>query len=338
MGYIDRFSTDTFICKNSITAYHLAYRNVRSTETYRNYRIHLILQTKRMKQTHESIRRHLAHQPCRHPVIRILQSPLNRNTFTNPLGTGITRSPGDTILVKICILYMHHFVAWTKTFNHRQRIEERLDSRTDLTASAIHHIILKVIIINTTHISLHITITRIHRHKAGTQEAFMVTDRVHRRHDRIDRSVPGEYTHIDRCIEHFAYLIFLLPCLFHSPVTVSLMHGTHHNRIHFTRTKVDRERSLFLLSVSLNKSRLQIFTEMLTDSFFRILLHTGVDRRIYFQTVGIKIIILAISFLILVAPTIERIGFPSQRIFIKLLFLPTSVLTTIWFFASHQKT
>ena len=76
---------------------------------------------------------------------------------------------------------------------------------------------------------------------------------------------------------------------------------------------------------------------MLTDGILGIFLHTGIDGRIYFQTIRIQIIKFAIGFFVLVTPTICRICFPSNRIFPELLHLPSPVVFTFGFLRRQKQ-
>ena len=61
-----------------------------------------------------------------------------------------------------------------------------------------------------------------------------------------------------------------------------------------------------------------------------IFLHAAVDGGIDFQSVGIHIVMLSFAVGILVAPAIQRVGLPSQRVFIEILPLPTGIITALW--------
>ena len=83
---------------------------------------------------------------------------------------------------------------------------------------------------------------------------------------------------------------------------------------------------------------MQILGYMLINGFFGILLHSGIDGSIDFQTIYIKIIIGTIFLFILCTPTVQRVSFPSQRVFIILLHLPATVIAPVRFTGSHYAT
>ena len=66
--------------------------------------------------------------------------------------------------------------------------------------------------------------------------------------------------------------------------------------------------------------------------FFSILLHMRVYSSINLKSIGVQIIFCSIAFGILITPTVKRICFPVQRIFVVLLHLPRTVIIFAWFF------
>ena len=64
------------------------------------------------------------------------------------------------------------------------------------------------------------------------------------------------------------------------------------------------------MSVCGKEKRLKILCHMLIDSLFRILLHTCIDGSIDAKTIRIDVVVLTVALLVLLAPTIKRIGFP----------------------------
>ena len=189
-----------------------------------------------MQQTNKRIGRQLAHQPSRHPVVGILQSPLYRNHLTDPFLIRVTGFPKPSVLIGQALLHVQHLVTRIDTFNHCKGIEVRFNSGTDLATASIHHIILEIIIIDTTHIGFHMTGARIHRHEAGTQETLMIADRIQRRHRRVYSTSPTEHTHLDRFVKGSLYLFLTRSRLLHGTVPICLVHSMHKDRINLALT------------------------------------------------------------------------------------------------------
>ena len=71
------------------------------------------------------------------------------------------------------------------------------------------------------------------------------------------------------------------------------------------------------------------------DSILGILLHTGIDCGINLQTILVDVIVTSILVLVLIAPTIERILLPSDRIDNELDLLPRLILGAYRLCSSH---
>ena len=74
---------------------------------------------------------------------------------------------------------------------------------------------------------------------------------------------------------------------------------------------------------------------MLGNSLLSIFLHTAVDGGIDLQAIGVNVVGSSVSIVVLVAPTIDWVAFPSNRVFIELLVLPGSIVAANRFL-SHQ--
>ena len=179
---------------------------------------------------------------------------------------------------------------------------------------------------------------RIHRHESRSKEELIVFQRIHRSHNGILFPLVWEYGHFIFSIERFLYFCFRTPCLFHDTITVSLLHGPGHDRIHFCLCQLIRKRSRFLFPFFLEEAGLQILRHMFVNSFLSIFLHTWVDSGINLQTIRIDIIISTIFLLVFSTPTEKRICLPSQWILIIFLHLPSAVVTFLRFFSRHHST
>ena len=90
----------------------------------------------------------------------------------------------------------------------------------------------------------------------------------------------------------------------HAAVTFALEHGTFHDAVNLFRCELVRERRVRLGSVLLEKLGLQISCHMAINSLLSIALHARVYRRIDLQTVGVKVIRLAVFLKVFVAPSV----------------------------------
>ena len=152
---------------------------------------------------------------------------------------------------------------------------------------------------------------RVHGHKACTQEMFVILDGVKRSHDCIFFSIPWEYGHFIFSVECFHDFSFRASVSFHGTVTVALTNGAIQNLFHFLRCQLIGIRSCLTPSLFLEEARLQIFGYMFINSFFGILLHTGIDSGINLQSVYIQIVVGTVFLFILRTPAIQRVGFPG---------------------------
>ena len=185
-----------------------------------------------MNQPYKVIRIQFTHQVSRNPVIRIGQSPFQSHHFTITFIIGVSGSPCLSCFGNQRLFYMTHLITRWKSVLHRQCIQIRLDSRTYLTASHHCHVILEICIIRSSNIRLHISGHRVHRHESCTQEVFVIANRVHRSHNRILLTCPGENRHFLRSIECFANLLFRSTRWLHYIITFGLFHGSGQQFFH----------------------------------------------------------------------------------------------------------
>ena len=118
---------------------------------------------------------------------------------------------------------------------------------------------------------------------------FVITDRIHRRHDRILFTIPGEYRHFFRCIESLFNLSIRCTGFLHGPITIRLFHGAGKDFIYLLLRDPVAVRRFFTSFLFFEEIALQFF-QMFFYRLFCILLHTGVNSRIDFQTIRIKVI------------------------------------------------
>ena len=167
---------------------------------------------------------------------------------------------------------------------------------------------------------------------------LVIPDRVHRCHNSIFLSLVWEYRHLILRIKRLTDFSFRISGFFHNTITVGLLHGSGHDSIYLFLSQIPSERSCFLLRLFFEETRLQIFSYVLTHSFFGIALHTWVECGVNLQSVCIYIIVRTIFLLILGTPTKQRIIFPRQRIFIIFLHLPAAIFTLLRLLGCHYPT
>ena len=75
-------------------------------------------------------------------------------------------------------------------FLHGQGIEERFEGRAHLSARLRDMVVFEETVIQTTHISFHMTRVRLDGDEAGLQEPIVITDGIHWSHHRVDGAFP----------------------------------------------------------------------------------------------------------------------------------------------------
>ena len=111
----------------------------------------------------------------------------------------------------------------------------------------------------------------------------------------------------------------------HSGVTLGLSHGTAQGVLYVIFGESTAIGSIGLILLLLGEGGLQVVAQMCDKRFLCILLHMRVDAGVDTQSIGGKIVVRTIWFLVLVAPTIEWIGLPGEGIVVELLILPRCV-------------
>ena len=127
------------------------------------------------------------------------------------------------------------------------------------------------------------------------------------------------------------------PVIFHHAVAFALLDGTLHHVVGLClgHTNVG-ERGIAAFHTV--ECRLQILGHVFAFGLFAIRLHVGVDGRKDLQAVSVDVIVRAILLRMLVAPTIQWVGLPSQRVIIVLLILPRSIVVPVRLVGHHPLT
>ena len=187
--------------------------------------------------------------------------------------TCIARSPRLSCH-HISLLYVWSLIARREPVLHSQGVEEWLNCRTYLTATTSNHIVHKVRIIQTSHIRLHSTCSRIHTHKSGSEERLNISNAVYWCHRSIDIAMICEYRHISRRMERLVYFFITCTICLQYAIAFALKHSPFHYLIHLLFSKLRCERSVRFALVLLEELRLQIARHMSIHSLFSITLHT----------------------------------------------------------------
>ena len=74
---------------------------------------------------------------------------------------------------------------------------------------------------------------------------------------------------------------------------------------------------------------------MFVYGLFGIALHARIDGGIDFQAIGIEVIAASVLLLILGTPSVKRVGFPSQGVFVVFLHLPSAIFALVRFLGSQ---
>jgi len=179
-------------------------------------------------------------------------------------------------------------------------------------------------------------VERIHRHKAGAQEVFVVPDGVHRGHHRILLAMPGEDRHLFGRVESPSDFRFRSTVVLHNAVTVCLLHGLVEYLFHLFFGELIGVWGCFAVFLFGKETTLQVASQVFFHRFFGIFLHARVDGGVYFQSVGVNVVIRTVFLVILLAPSVQWVCFPCQRIFVILLHLPAAVIATARLAGGHH--
>ena len=190
-------------------------------------------------------------------------------------------------------------------------------------------------IIQSTHIRLHSTRLRIHAHKTAAQETLVITDRIERTHQRINITMIGKYGHLLLLAECRLDFILRISRSLHRTVTLTLGDTAVQDILNLCRCQFIAVWRAWFAGYLCTEARLQIAGYMLIHSLFRILLYTAIDSCKHLQSITVYIIWRTILLIVLVAPSIERIILPLDRIHHKLGTVPGWIITTLRTLSHH---
>ena len=86
--------------------------------------------------------------------------------------------------------------------------------------------------------------------------------------------------------------------------------------------------SVPVVSLLLVEERLQLSGDVFGDGLFGILLHAAVDGGVYLESVGVDVVRTSLAVQVLVAPSVDGVLLPRERILVELLLLPGGVVAS----------
>ena len=219
---------------------------------------------------------------------------------------------------------VHELLVGRHAAEDARGVKEGLDGRTDLAAALPDVVELEVAVVRAADIGLDVARGGLDGHESGAEDGLVVTDGIIRCHSRIHRRrlavlVPGEDLHLlglgellhdlgvgDTSVLLQAVAVAPAPCLLHQAVARGLVY-------------VVGERLVGEIARLAVEAVLEGLAEVLLDRLLGILLHLVVNRGIDAQAVTVKVVRLAVGFLVLGQPAVQLVLDPPQRIGGKLL-------------------
>ena len=193
--------------------------------------------------------------------------------------------------------------------------------------------------VKTWHVGFDSTRLRVHGHHACTEERLVVNDRVARCHFRVElrASAVGlvfQQRHRHLGIEGGLNLCVARAVVLHHAVAFTLLDSAVNHVVGF-RLGYANVREGGVTRLHAVECGLQIACHMVTFGLLTIFLHSAVDSRIDFQAVGVDVVVRAVLLRVLVAPSVQRVGLPSERVIIILLILPRCIVVPFRFVGHH---
>ena len=277
----------------------------------------------------------LFHQVCGNVVGTVGEAPLEGHGPAYPFVPVRTPWSPGVLSNYEGLRHVYHLVAGGHSLLHRKGIEERLYGRSHLALALAQVVIFEISVVGAAHISLHVACGRLYCHKGGAQEALAVADGIVRSHCGVHVSgiVPGKETHLgwlgEGC-ESFALCHSFLPQL---PEAVTVAARLAHYPVNHLLVHVIGERIAPLGARLPLELRLEVASQLFGHGLFRILLHLVVDGGVYAQAVLIKVVTVAVWFLVLVEPAVEVVGLPGKGVCRKVL--REGVVAAFWLLGVH---
>ena len=279
-----------------------------------------------MQQFDEQFGAELVEEPCGNPVVTHGQSPLQRDHFAITRLAAVARSPYLVACHDIGLLNIGSHVAGSPAVLHCQRVKVGLDGGADLPFALRTHVILEVAVVDAADVGFHVSCLGVHAHEACAEERLVVANTVDRGHDGVLVALQGVDSHLDRRGEGIVDFSFRVACLLHRDVAAALPFGTCQVGLGFVGRDGGGIGSVLVRAEFLVEERLQLACDVLGNSLFGIFLHAAVQCGVDLQAVGVDIVGSSLAVHVLVAPAIERVLFPCQRVLVELLFLPVGIV------------
>ena len=145
----------------------------------------------------------------------------------------------------------------------------------------------------------------------------------------------GKYGHLLLLAECRLDFILRISRSLHRTVTLTLGDTAVQYTLNLFRCQLIAVWRAWFAGYLCTEARLQIAGYMLIHSLFRILLYTAIDSCKHLQSITVYIIWRTILLIVLVAPSIERIILPLDRIHHKLGTVPGWIITTLRTLSHH---
>ena len=303
-------NTATVIGKSTVGRHHLVERNLASTQTQRQVGL-------QVARNAEVIVHHLDHflggialqDARRNPVTgngkRIAQLRMPAQSVT-------TTAWSPAAIVRLRVLKVG--AAWRLAILHGERVDKRFHRRPDLSSTGRHHIILEMLEVQTAHIGFHLAGARVHRHHATAQERLHVEHGIERRHEQFFlATVVIKHAQIHLLVEgRHNFLVAHALCL-HGAVALSFAHRALDEVFLGPRAQfsgVAGVRVLVATAALVAEESSLLGNHVVAHGFLGMFLHSRVDGRVDAQSVAVDIVVRAVGFLVLMAPTVERVVVP----------------------------
>ena len=286
-----------------------------------------------MQVAHETLPRvvNLIHQFRRNPVVRLAKSPFQCHFLAVARLAAIARRP-----VAVGALHVQDGALRRVAALHRHGIDKGFHRRAHLPAAHGGHVVLEMSVVQSAHIGFHVSRFGVNGYEAGAQEALVIAYGVARRHQRVHFAARRVHRHRHAAVERLFYFRLRSPVGFHLAITVALLHGLGEALVHVFHRKgryIGRIGRAALFSVKLCLHHLP---HLLLHGLLGVLLHTRVDGRIYFKPVGVNVVVRAVALHVLLAPAVERVVLPHERIHVVLRSLPSAVIVGVGAFRHHD--
>ncbi len=141
----------------------------------------------------------------------------------------------------------------------------------------------------------------------------------------------GKDRHLRGSAERLVDFAFRGSGCLHAAISVALAHRAHQYLLHLSRRKCAGVWCRSLGSVLPVERWLQESGDVFPHGGLSIHLHAAVHGGEHLESVGVDVVRSAVFVHILVAPAIQRVGFPGNRVLVILHLVPRRIVLGVWF-------